>query len=65
MASIETSLGRRVRTVPLVPIATQPRQLAFRAPLPLADVSRGDYVLTIEARTTLHTVNRKVPFSVD
>jgi VWFA-related protein len=65
MAALETSTGRRLRGIPLVPTATQPGQLAFTARLPLADVSRGDYVLNIEARMTRQTVNRRVPFSVE
>jgi len=65
MAALETSAGRRVRALPVVPIVRESGRIAVTARVPLADVSRGDYVLDIEARTTRHTVNRKVPFSVE
>jgi hypothetical protein len=65
LASLETSGGRRVRSVPLTPVPAEAGRLAFTARVPLADLSRGDYVLIIEARTPRQTVNRKVPFSVE
>jgi VWFA-related protein len=65
MAALETSAGRRVRSVPVVPIATESGRIAVTARVPLSDVPPGDYVLDIEARTTRHTVKRRVPFSVE
>jgi hypothetical protein len=64
-AALETSTGRRVRALPLMPIAAASGQIGLAARLPLADVPPGDYVLNVEARTTRHTVNRRVPFSVE
>ena len=48
-----------------VPIVREAGRIAVTVRVPLADVSRGDYVLNIEARTPRLTVNRKVPFSVE
>jgi VWFA-related protein len=65
MAALETRGGRRLRSVPLVPVATEAGRIAATARVPLADIQRGDYVLSIDAQAARHTVNRRVPFMVE
>ena len=46
-------------------VASGPSRFGYTVRLPLAELTPGDYVLTLEARVGGRTAKRQVPFGVD
>ncbi|HEX5109989.1 MAG TPA: VWA domain-containing protein [Vicinamibacterales bacterium] len=63
-ATIHTAQGAKVKTETPERPGAQPGRSGYTVRLPLAALTPGDYVLTMEAKAGRRSVTRQVPFSV-
>lgn len=64
LATVTTSGGTRIHTAPAALVANSPGRARYSASLPLADLTPGDYILQLEARTGRRSATRQVLFSM-
>ena len=64
-ASLAASSGRKARAPTMTPASGEPGRDGYLTRIPLADLTPGDYVLTLEARTARGSATRQVPFTVN
>jgi Ca-activated chloride channel family protein len=63
-ASLATANGRKGRAPTITPVSGEPGRGGYLTSIRLADLTPGDYVLTLDASTARGNAKRQVPFTV-